>query len=504
MIAVAFLCALARKLIVPTLVSTTSLRAFASRANYALVCVDGWKSNQRTFVDSAMVPVLLGFGLVLTSFGEEWIARVRRELPDYEARRIREGLVTGMVHEPLVGNVEVANGYEVLLAHAKLACYFDEVDPAEASFAKSAELNPELAATWHGLGRVRLGRVTNASEALVAATAFRRAASLEESLLPLMFHWTSLRIVNALGGCSAEECGKTFEAERNASASTAYLVCAIVRAVLYRVGEPGEEQEMCETLLSLGMGANLNEDDLGARLEESGYVVLKSIVRDEVHQRLLTPWYKHLFGRANLKHEALVAAGTAGVVIETIDVSTDHSVQMQLSVYGRWHPGNRRVELWGEPIADLLNHLLTPLVESALREDGTLLVPTYPWPIHYASDGMIDLHLDQSDNELSLSYQVRAFRRQKPSRATSRIAWPLHFIDSGLRLDPGQDGPPELPLDASAIQSAPPVFLRNNAGALYRGREVVHWRPPQSDGVEVYQLVFAWRRVDQRACHGSL
>lgn len=500
----AFLGARARKLIVPTLDNTTSLRLSGQACPGGGSLTVGRRINGLFCLAPMMTPRLLGvFCLVLESFGDEWTELARRELPDYEARRIREGLVTGMVHDPLVENVEVANAYEVLLAHAKLACYFDEVDPAEASFAKSAELNPQLAATWHGLGRVRLGRVTNASEALVAATAFRRAASLEESLLPLMFHWTSLRIVHALGGCS-EECATTFEQERNASVSTVNLVCSIIRAVLYRVGDPGDEQAMCDTILSLGMDASADNGDAGVSLEQSGYVVLKSVVRDEVIQRLLTPWYKHLFGRANLKHNALVAAGTAGVVIEELDVSTDRGEHMQLTIQGRWHPGNRRVELWGEPIADLLNHLLTPLVENTLREDGTLLVPTYPWPIHYATDGRIDMHLDQSDNELSLSYQVRVFRRRKPSSATSRIAWPLYFVDSGLRLDPGQDGPAELPLDASSVQSAPPVFLRNNAGALYRGREVVHWRPPQSDGVEVYQLVFAWRRVDRRACHGSL
>lgn len=402
--------------------------------------------------------------VVVAAAREALVEKARVEVPLLEERRSRES--TGIVHNPLV----YRNDSELLLAHAKLACYFDQVENAEASFAKSAELSPNNAATWHGLGRVKLGRGKDEE----AANAFRRAADLDpsSSLLPLLFEATAIHLDY-----------------------TRSIVCDIFEAVSNRIGE-NEVKGLCDSLYE----ARTIGSDSSNLLEGKGYLTLTNVLPIDVHQRLLVPWYKRLFEGVQI--DFLKKSGTDGIVLDTLHVN-----DMVLSVHARWHPANQRVELWGEPIADILNHLLTPHVQRAMGAGGQRLIPTYPWPIHYGPDGMIDLHLDQSDNEISLSYQVRVFRKRTTNAAkksTRRLAWPLHFIDSGLTLEPGENGPPTLPLDARDVQSSPAVVLSNNAGALYRGREVVHWRPPQDDGIQVYQLVFAWRRVHQKACHGSL
>lgn len=406
--------------------------------------------------------------LVVCVRADDWLRRVRQELPALEARRIHEGAVTGMSHGALVD--ASAAPAELLLAHAKLKCYFDDADAAEKSYALSAQLNPDVAATWHGLGRVRLGR----GSSLDAADAFGRAAALDDALLPRLFRATALRL--------SESC----------DAPLRTTACRVVDAILakLKVRDPA----LCDSLLDARTAKN------ASTLQLAGYAVVDNVMSDNVHASLLVPWYKHVFGLARARHDALVAAGTSGLDIETLELDDGSS----FVIHGRWHAKTRRVELWGEPLADILNHALTPLVEAASALAAGSLVPTYPWPVHYGRDGRIDIHLDQSDNELSLSYQVRAFRRRSQRQQQGAVQWPLYFVDTGLQLRPGEDGPGELPLQADVVQRAPPVALRNNDGVLYRGRDVAHWRPPQSTGVELYQLVFAWRRIDDRACHGSL
>ena len=62
---------------------------------------------------------------------------------------------------------------------------------------------------------------------------------------------------------------------------------------------------------------------------------------------------------------------------------------------------------------------------------------------------------------------------------------------------------------------APAVVLEDNAGVLYRGRELVHYRHPRyatssaaaagggEEGCGLHQLVFAWRTVHDLHCVGE-
>ena len=128
--------------------------------------------------------------------------------------------------------VDRAQASAALSAHARLSCYFDDAAAAERSFAQSARLEPASAATWHGLGRVRLGRGDGG-----AAAAFRRAASLEAAssppLLPLLFHASALRLRDET--CADETCagdGATAAEEAAAAEALRRLTCEVVDAVL--------------------------------------------------------------------------------------------------------------------------------------------------------------------------------------------------------------------------------------------------------------------------------
>ena len=50
---------------------------------------------------------------------------------------------------------------------------------------------------------------------------------------------------------------------------------------------------------------------------------------------------------------------------------------------------------------------------------GQRVAPTYPFPITYVPGGGIHPHLDVSDNELSLTFQVGAGKSTRASRLVS-------------------------------------------------------------------------------------
>ena len=110
------------------------------------------------------------------------------------------------------------------------------------------------------------------------------------------------------------------------------------------------------------------------------------------------------------------------------------------------------------------------------------VAPTYPFPITYVPGGGIHPHLDVSDNELSLTYQVQ-LEGPLPE-------WPLAFLDPR-----GQE------LSNLNASTAKQVVLRDNDGILYYGPDIVHWRESQPSTLT--QIVFAFREEDVTHCNNQ-
>jgi len=197
--------------------------------------------------------------------------------------------------------------------------------------------------------------------------------------------------------------------------------------------------------------------------------------------------YRAIFTRAHELQSEIHAAGTDGLRLYQAN-SNGLAVPS-----ARWHAKNRRYELWGDVVADFLNHALAPAVGEIV---GAPVVPTYPWPVEYVERGKIDIHVDQVDNEISLSYSV--------DDAGDGHEWPLYFMDTNRTLGPGEEGPDVIDVDVWSYENAAKVLLGNNDGVIYRGRDLLHWRGEGRGNDRLRQLVFAWRRVDERACLGSL
>jgi len=138
----------------------------------------------------------------------------------------------------------------------------------------------------------------------------------------------------------------------------------------------------------------------------------------------------------------------------------------------------QRHEYFPEVLSTYLNFALVPF---ASRMSGQRVAPTYPFPITYVPGGGIHPHLDVSDNELSLTFQVHLEDAE---------VWPLTFLDPR-----GQELSSLDPTNASI------VGLRDNDGILYYGPDIVHWRSPME--ATLTQIVFAFREVDPSHCNNQ-
>ena len=138
----------------------------------------------------------------------------------------------------------------------------------------------------------------------------------------------------------------------------------------------------------------------------------------------------------------------------------------------------QRHEYLPEVLSTYLNIALAPLASAMSR---AVVAPTYPFPITYVPGGGIHPHLDVSDNELSLTFQVQLH---------DAAGWPLTFLDPR-----GQELSSLDPTNASV------VGLRDNDGILYYGPDIVHWRTPME--ATLTQIVFAFREVDPSHCNNQ-
>ena len=117
-------------------------------------------------------------------------------------------------------------------------------------------------------------------------------------------------------------------------------------------------------------GRHLQSSVARRKLRDARYVVLRKLFPSAVIS-LLQAWYKEL------------------------DRTLDETAVFQEKT--------QRHEYLPEVVSTYLNLALVPFA-SAMT--GTVVAPTYPFPITYIPGGSIHPHLDVSDNELSITFQV--------------------------------------------------------------------------------------------------
>lgn len=193
-------------------------------------------------------------------------------------------------------------------------------------------------------------------------------------------------------------------------------------------------------------GTRLHSADARERLQRERYLVLRGLLPRRLLS-LLQAFYAHL--RRDVANTAVFQEKT------------------------------QRHEYLPEILSTYFNIALVPF---ASKMSGSTVAPTYPFPITYLSGGGIHPHLDVSDNELSLTFQVQL---EGPYSH-----WPLVFLDPR-----GQE------LSALNASTAKHAALEDNDGVLYYGPDIVHWREPQPS--QLTQIVFAFREEDVTHCNNQ-
>ena len=195
-------------------------------------------------------------------------------------------------------------------------------------------------------------------------------------------------------------------------------------------------------------GTHLHSAAARRKLKDDRYVVLRGLLPKALIA-LLKAWYLHLDKN-----------------VQTTAVFQDKT---------------QRHEYLPEVVSTYLNIALVPFASSM---SGKVVAPTYPFPITYIPGGGIHPHLDVSDNELSLTFQVH-LRDDVGGRG-----WPLTFLDPR-----GQE------LSNLNASLAKQVTLADNDGVLYYGPDIVHWRGDLD--ATLTQIVFAFREEDVAHCNNQ-
>ena len=371
-----------------------------------------------------------------------WVARAREDYlwmaKEFNRQYINSHGKESDDHQPHSADSERQLHY----LNGRLWCFFGSVDNATRSLEESVRLDRHFVLAHILLAKIFIGQGYHAR----ALAALDTASALQPT------HWQThllrLHVLRRLGKLHSDVARRSHE-----------IVCFNVAEACAQARMREVEAHICEGgRVRLGGGAgdggdafrgfygeHLHSAAARGKLERDRYVVLRDLLPTPV-LRLLQAWYRHL--RRTVASTAIFQQKT------------------------------QRHEYLPEILSTYLNLALVPF---ASKMTGTPVAPTYPFPITYVPGGQIHPHLDVTDNELSITYQVEL------EGATS---WPLAFIDPrGQQLSA---------LDASTAKE---VTLDNNGGVLYYGPDIVHWRPPQLSTLT--QIVFAFREEDPTHCNNQ-
>ena len=352
--------------------------------------------------------------------------------------------------------------------NGRLWCFFGSVRNATRSLEEATRMDPNHVHSHLLLAKIRIGQGLH-EQALVP---------LDEAARVQPDHWQThlmrLHCLRALGRLDS------------AAAAPSHLnVCRHLRLACKDAGKPEAFPLLCE-----GGGTRVRLDDPSGEASSSsgsGSTSKKGKKAAAAAENTPAPAGRGLYGwhlhsasaRRKLRHDRYVVLRK--LLPPTLFALLQGWYRVLYSnpkVTAVFQGKTQRHEYLPEVISTYLNFALVPFA-SAMA--GMVVAPTYPFPITYIPGGSIHPHLDVSDNELSLTFQVEL----RDARA-----WPLWFLDPR-----GQE------LSNLNASTAKEVSLGDNDGILYYGPDIVHWR--QQAPFTLTQIVFAFREEDTAHCNNQ-
>jgi len=347
---------------------------------------------------------------------------------------------------------------EKLLRFAKLSCYFDKAEDAQRGFEHVLQVEQDNFVARLGLGKVLLARgFTQKAEEVLKVLVTSKTNAQAEFYGRLMHRVASRRL----------------GIQQRGDEDAFWDYCCHILKSAHEEMQPSStfQESWCKDLRSLeSKEATANSK---TSMQKRKFAKLSGILPESILVEFLQPWFAYVS-----QHEGAKLLTRNGLLPVSVRENNMYA----------------RKEVLGDPIVEMVNVALIPFVERIMDMVGKLS-PTYSFPIEYLQNGHIDPHIDQKDNEISLSFQLQL---------EGALRWPLHFIDPDIDVIPGRESPAEISITRKMLEDAPSIEMRNNDGILYRGRELVHFRKQNpSSEVNLRQLIFAWRKSHPLHCIGE-
>eukprot|EP00924_Labyrinthula_sp_SR-Ha-C_P010065 snap_masked-scaffold_40-processed-gene-0.50-mRNA-1 protein AED:1.00 eAED:1.00 QI:0/0/0/0/1/1/2/0/424 len=352
---------------------------------------------------------------------------------------------------------------------AKFSCYFDDVNKSTEAYKKILDVEESNVPSLFGMSQAYLGsgRSKKAKKYLKALKATNAKIFYAD-----LYLYSSYK--------------------QNSNEEFMDFVCSLIEALQKIL--PEHHLIKCEALFEFlpktsflikkqhsGLQKLLNS------FEKQKALYLRDLLPESFVENLLTPYYLKIFqkGRGDselLDYEQRLSFGDVDIAVKVKRNKKLH-----------------RLEVFGDPVSELFNHMLS----KQLRRIAGKLIPTYAFPVMYLENGYIHPHVDQSDNEISLSYEL-----WKDEHRCNREPWTLTAIHPKFinEKHSSENGMSEFKLNQTALENAFTVRFKGNDGILYKGKEVIHFREPHKASklnCHVIQIVFAWRKPGRNKCIGE-
>lgn len=145
---------------------------------------------------------------------------------------------------------------------------------------------------------------------------------------------------------------------------------------------------------------------------------------------------------------------------------------------------SKRYYQHNEPLAGYFHQQLARLMSLVIGEE---VIPSYVYAASYINKADLKPHTDRAQCEFSISFQVDYF----PEPENHLSPWGLFVAEpDSPNIDALKNSSNEFPANSEAEDKNTAVYLASGDGLIYKGRELIHYRYPLTEGHQSTSLFF--------------
>jgi len=145
---------------------------------------------------------------------------------------------------------------------------------------------------------------------------------------------------------------------------------------------------------------------------------------------------------------------------------------------------SKRYYQHNEPLAGYFHQQLARIMSLVIGEE---VIPSYVYAASYINKADLEPHTDRPQCEFSISFQVDYF----PEPENQLSPWGLFVADPDFPSDGAfKYFSKEFPAKNEAEDKNTAIYLASGDGLIYKGRELIHYRYPLTDGHQSTSLFF--------------